>query len=46
VYDSTFVGAPRHIGLTTVDQGRDHIGRLAVEMVIERIEHERTRAAT
>ncbi len=43
-YDNTFVAALQHIGLTTVDQGRDHIGRLAVEMLIERIEHGRTEA--
>lgn len=43
-YDNTFVAALRHIGLTTVDQGRDHIGRLVVEMLIERVEHGRTEA--
>jgi DNA-binding LacI/PurR family transcriptional regulator len=43
-YDNTFVAALRHVGLTTVDQGRDQIGRLAVEMLIERVEHGRTEA--
>lgn len=37
-YDNTFVAALRHVGLTTVDQGRDRIGRLAIDMLIERVE--------
>ena len=43
-YDNTFVAALRHVALTTVDQHRDTIGRLAVDMLIERIEDGRTDA--
>lgn len=43
-YDNTFVAALRHVALTTVDQGRDQIGRTAIEMLIERVEHGRVDA--
>lgn len=43
-YDNTFVAALRHVGLTSIDQGRDQIGRLAVEMLIERVEQGRSAA--
>jgi len=43
-YDNTFIAALRHVGLTTVDQSRDQIGRIAIEMLIERVEGGRTEA--
>ncbi|MDJ0770201.1 MAG: LacI family DNA-binding transcriptional regulator [Ilumatobacter sp.] len=41
-YDNTFVAALRHIDLTTVDQGRECLGELAVRALLERIEEGRT----
>ena len=41
-YDNTFVAALRHVGLTSVDQWRDRLGELAVEALVERVEHGRT----
>jgi DNA-binding LacI/PurR family transcriptional regulator len=43
-YDNTFVAALRHVALTTVDQGRERLGRLAIDALIERIEQGRTEA--
>ncbi|HEY5664650.1 MAG TPA: LacI family DNA-binding transcriptional regulator [Ilumatobacter sp.] len=43
-YDNTFVAALRHVGLTSVDQNRDRLGELAVETLVERVEHGRTAA--
>ena len=43
-YDNTFVAALRHISLTSVDQDRERLGALAVETLIDRIEHGRTEA--
>ena len=34
----------RHVALTTVDQGRERLGELAIEALIERIECGRTEA--
>lgn len=41
-YDNTFVAALRHVGLTTVDQHGARLGRIAVSLLIERLEHGRT----
>ncbi len=43
-YDNTSVAALRHIGLTTVDQHRERLGELAIDALIERVEHGRTQA--
>ncbi len=43
-YDNTFIAALRHIGLTTVEQGRERLGELAVEALIERIDGRRSEA--
>jgi DNA-binding LacI/PurR family transcriptional regulator len=43
-YDNTFVAALRHVSLTTVEQGRERLGELAVETLIDRIEGGRTKA--
>jgi DNA-binding LacI/PurR family transcriptional regulator len=43
-YDNTSVAALRHIGLTTVDQHREQLGELAIDALIERVEHGRTEA--
>lgn len=41
-YDNTFVAALRHVSLTTVEQGRERLGELAVETLIDRIDRGRT----
>lgn len=44
-YDNTWLAGLRHIGLTTIDQPRVQMGRLAAEALIARVRGERTEPA-
>lgn len=44
-YDNTAIAASHRLGLTTVDQPRHDMGRMAAELVLTKIDHDRAKAS-